>query len=166
MAVSDILYEIEDLIASSKHVMFTNKCLIEEIDLIRLIDDLKSELPNELKRAAEIVGERDNMLARAQEEADRIVGEAKAYANKIVEESAVKQEADARARQIVEQALAQEKEIKERTMKDAYQLQENADNYANSVFDNLIGNVGSALNILEQAKKELNRGRTASRMEE
>ena len=155
MAVSDILYEIEDLIASSKHVMFTNKCIIEELDLIRLIDDLKSELPNELKRAAEIVGERDNMLARAQEEADRIV-----------EESAVKQEADARARQIVEQALAQEKEIKERTMRDAYQLQENADNYANSVFDNLIGNVGSALNILEQAKKELNRGRTPARVDD
>ena len=106
------------------------------------------------------------MLARAQEEADRIVGEAKAYANKIVEESAVKQEADARARQIVEQALAQEKEIKERTMRDAYQLQENADNYANSVFDNLIGNVGSALNILEQAKKELNRGRTPARVDD
>lgn len=163
MAVSDILYEIEDLVASSKHVIFTNWCLIEEGDLIRLIDDLKNELPNELKRAAEIVGERDNMLARAQEEADRIISEARVYANKIVDESAVKQEADARARQVVEQALAQEKEIKERTMQDAYQLQENANNYANSVFDNLIGNVGSALNILEQAKKELNRGRSFGR---
>ena len=51
-------------------------------------------------------------------------------------------------------------------MRDAYQLQENADNYANSVFDNLIGNVGSALNILEQAKKELNRGRTPARVDD
>ena len=57
------------------------------------------------------------------------------------------------------QTQAQEKEIMEKTMASSQQLRSDADQYANQVFDHLIANVGSALQVVQQAKAELNRGK-------
>ena len=45
MSVNDILDEIENLVVDGKHIVFTNKSIIEEPDLVRLVDDLRNELP-------------------------------------------------------------------------------------------------------------------------
>ena len=44
MSVNDILDEIENLVVDGKHIVFTNKSIIEEPDLVRLVDDLRNEL--------------------------------------------------------------------------------------------------------------------------
>ena len=42
MAVNDILDEIENLVVDARRVVFTNKCILEEDDLIRLVDELRN----------------------------------------------------------------------------------------------------------------------------
>ena len=49
--------------------------------------------------------------------------------------------------------------LMEKTMASSQQLRSDADQYANQVFDHLIANVGSALQVVQQAKAELNRGK-------
>ena len=51
MAVNEILDEIENLVVDAKHLLFTNKSLVEENDLVRLVEDLRNELPLELLKA-------------------------------------------------------------------------------------------------------------------
>ena len=159
MSVNDILYEIENLVVDGKHIVFTNKSIIEEPDLVRLVDDLRNELPLALQNATQIMQDKDEILTQAKEEATRIVEQAKEYAGKLVDESEIVVQSQDKAKLIMEQAKAQEQEIMEKTMQSSQQLRSDADQYANQVFDHLIANVGNALGVLQQAKAELNRGK-------
>lgn len=165
MSVNNILDEIENLVVDGKHIVFTNKSIIEEPDLVRLVDDLRNELPLELQNAAQVMQEKEDILAQAREEAAQIVEQAKEYAGKLVNESDIVMQSQDKARLIMEQAKAQEQEIMEKTMQSSQQLRNDADQYANQVFDHLIVNVGNALNVLQQAKTELNRGKEENQQE-
>ena len=61
MAVNEILDEIENLVVDAKHLLFTNKSLVEENDLVRLVEDLRNELPLELQKAEQIMQDRQKM---------------------------------------------------------------------------------------------------------
>ena len=57
----------------------------------------------------------------------------------------------------MEQTKAQEQEILNTAYSTAQQLRTDSSQYANQVFDHLIVNVGNALQVLQQAKDELQR---------
>ena len=162
MSVNDILDEIENLVVDGKHIVFTNKSIIEEPDLVRLVDDLRNELPLELQKAGRIMQDKDSIISAARDEATSIVEQAKEYANKMVDESEIVIQSQEKANLIMEQAKAQEQDIMEKTMQNSRQLKENAEQYANQVFDHMITNVSNALSILQQAKAELNRRQGSS----
>lgn len=162
MSVNDILDEIENLVVDGKHIVFTNKSIIEEPDLVRLVDDLRNELPLELQKAGQIMQDRDGIISAARDEATSIVEKAKEYANKLCDESEIVIQSQEKANLIMEQAKAQEQDIMEKTMQNSRQLKENAEQYANQVFDHMISNVSNALSILQQAKEELNRRQSSS----
>lgn len=157
LSVNEILDEIENLVVDGKHIVFTNKSIIEEPELVRLVDDLRNELPIEMQNAKQIMDERDTILNEARDEAEKIIAQAKEYAEKLVDESAVVRQSQEKASLIMEQAKAQEKEIFERSTAESLALKTNASQYATQVFDHLVTNVGSALNVLQQAKTELAR---------
>ena len=157
MAVSNILDEIENLVVDGKHIVFTNKSIIEEPDLVRLIDDLRNELPLELQQAEQVMQDKEAILTEAREEAERIVNQAKEYANHLVDESEVVKQSQEKAALIMEQTKAQEQEILNTAYSNAQQLRTDSSQYANQVFDHLIVNVGNALQVLQQAKDELQR---------
>ena len=157
MAVSNILDEIENLVVDGKHIVFTNKSIIEEPDLVRLIDDLRNELPLELQQAEQVMQDKEAILTEAREEAERIVNQAKEYANHLVDESEVVKQSQEKAALIMEQTKAQEQEILNTAYSTAQQLRTDSSQYANQAFDHLIVNVGNALQVLQQAKDELQR---------
>ena len=157
MAVSNILDEIENLVVDGKHIVFTNKSIIEEPDLVRLIDDLRNELPLELQQAEQVMQDKEAILTEAREEAERIVNQAKEYANHLVDESEVVKQSQEKAALIMEQTKAQEQEILNTAYSTAQQLRTDSSQYANQVFDHLIVNVGNALQVRQQAKDELQR---------
>ena len=51
MDLLDSLHELEDLVASSSRFLLTNKCLVNEEELIRLISNIRKEWPSALKEA-------------------------------------------------------------------------------------------------------------------
>ena len=51
MDLLDSLHELEDLVANSSRFLLTNKCLVNEEELIRIIDNIRKEWPSALKEA-------------------------------------------------------------------------------------------------------------------
>lgn len=49
MDLLDSLHELENLVASSSRFLLTNKCLVNEEELIRLISNIRKEWPSALK---------------------------------------------------------------------------------------------------------------------
>ena len=133
----------------------TNSIFISESDLVRLLDNLRQELPNELANAQEIMDSRDDILNEARGEAEQIISRAKETAEQMTDESKIVRESQEKAELIMEQTKAQSRELFENSYQQARQLRVNANNYANQVFDHLILNVGNALEVLKQARGEL-----------
>ena len=69
MDIIKSIHELEDLVTNSSRLVFTNKCLIEEDKLVRLIDDIRKEWPSALKEAEEITQNRDKIIEDARAEA-------------------------------------------------------------------------------------------------
>lgn len=155
MSVSTILDEIENLVVDAKRMPLTNSIFISESDLVRLLDNLRQELPNELANAQEIMDSRDDLLNEARVQGEEIISRAKETAEQMTDESKIVHESQEKAQLIMEQTKAQAKELYENSYQQARQLRLNANNYANQVFDHLILNVGNALEVLKQARDEL-----------
>ncbi len=155
MSVSTILDEIENLVVDAKRMPLTNSIFISESDLVRLLDNLRQELPNELANAQEIMDSRDEILNQARGDAEQIISRAKETADQMTDESKIVKESQEKSELIMEQTKAQSKEMFESSYQQARQLRVNANNYANQVFDHLILNVGNALEVLKQARDEL-----------
>ena len=157
MSVSTILDDIENLVVDAKRMPLTNSIFISESDLVRLLDNLRQELPNELANAQEIMDSRDEILNQARGESEQIISRAKDTAEQMIDESKIVQESKEKAELIMEQATAQQKELTEHAYQQARQLRVNANSYASQVFDHMILNVGNALEVLKQARDELHK---------
>ena len=167
MEIDNILEDIENLVATSNRVPFLDKVMIDDVELFRLMDVLRSELPREIQDAFDIVKRPDDIIQAAQAEADRLVEGAKREANQTIEQAKAFAQKAAEESEIVRQAREQEQEIREQTMAWAQQmkaeteqysndLRTSADDYANQVFNHVIESVGEALQAVQQAKKQLN----------
>ena len=155
LAVRDTLNQIENLVASASHLPLTEKVIIEENDLIHLVEELRQDLPMELERAEEIMKERDNIIQVAQQEASNIVNQAKQTAERLIDENDLVIKAREKSQAVLHQAQQQEQEIIERTKQNARELQDNADRYANQVFDQLIAHVTNTFQGVQQARQIL-----------
>ena len=159
MAVRDTLDQIEALVADASHLPLTAKIVIDEEDLVHLVEELRQELPLELERADEIMREKDKIIKTAQDEAAAIVKQAKQFAEKLLDENDIVVKARERSQTVLTQAKQQEQEIVERTRINARQLQDDADRYANQVFDQLIAHVTSTFQGVQQAQAGLEQAR-------
>lgn len=151
MAIEEILDEIENILVDSTRVPFTNKLVIEEDDIIRLLDELRDVLPQEIKDAAKIVSERQRILEEAQKEAQNIVDQAKIYVTKLTDENIISKQAQEQANEIVQQAR-----------KAARDLQQESVIYAEDVFKHLESNLQKALEVVQQGHSHLQQNKQNS----
>ena len=101
----DLLYtEIEE----AKNAPLNNdKCIIERDRVLDMIDDVKAELPVEIKRAKDLVANRNDYIASAKREADELRDKAEDYAKRLVNEDAIGREAEKEADRIIAEAEEQ-----------------------------------------------------------
>lgn len=144
MNIEEILEEIDTVLLEASRVPFTNKRVIEEDDLARLLDELREILPEEIAEAKEIIKERQRILDDAQREAKNIIEQAKNYISKLTDENVITRQAQEQANEIVLQAH-----------KTARDLQGDATTYAIDVFKHIEGNLMKALEVVRQGHNEL-----------
>jgi hypothetical protein len=104
MDILHLVDKIEDLFNDSRALPFTRNIVIDEDKLLDIIDQMRVTVPEEIKKAQQIVTQKDRIIAQAQEEANRIITLAKEKAEQIVEREAIVKSAQNRSSQIVTQA--------------------------------------------------------------
>lgn len=104
MDILHLVDRIEELFNESRALPFTRNIVVDEDKLLDIIDQMRVTIPEEVKKAQQIVSQKDRILAQAQEEASRIVTLAKEKAEQIVEREAIVKSAQTRGAQIIAQA--------------------------------------------------------------
>lgn len=108
MQDSRIEQKIEDIygfVESCKMQSFsTTKVIVPKNDLYDLLDDLRRDVPEEIKRYRKMLNQRDAILEDAEKKASAILADAKEQYNALVEEHSIMQQAYQQAEETVRQA--------------------------------------------------------------
>ncbi len=135
MDILQLIDRLEELFNQAKAVPFTRNVLVEEDRMLEIIDQMRIVIPEEVKKAQQIIGQRDRFLAQAQEEADRTIALAREKADQLIQKDMVTQEASRRAEQILAQGRA-----------DAEASRRDADDYVVDTLVNLQDTLEKTLN--------------------
>jgi len=104
MDILHLVDRLEELFNESRPVWFTHSVIVDEDRLLDMIDQMRITIPEEIKKAQQLLAQRDRILAQAQEEANRTIALAREKSDKLVEKDPVTQASQTRATQMIEQA--------------------------------------------------------------
>jgi cell division septum initiation protein DivIVA len=138
MDILQLIDRLEELFNEAKAIPFTHSVVVDEDRMLELIDQMRIAIPEEVKKAQQVLLQRDRILAQAQEEANRTLQLAREKAEQLAERDNIVVEAQRRAEQILAQARA-----------DAEATRRDADEY---VLDSLARLQGELERLLNQVR--------------
>jgi len=104
MDILQLIDRLEELFNEAKALPFTHNVVVDEDRMLELIDQMRIAVPEEVKKAQQVMAQRDRVMAQAQEEANRTLQLARDKADQLVQKDMIVGEAQRRAEQIVGQA--------------------------------------------------------------
>lgn len=126
MDILHLVDRLEELFNESRSIWLTRNVIVDEDRMIDIIDQMRVSIPDEIKKAQQLLSQRDRIIAQAQEEAHRIVEIAKEKAEELVSRENITQNAQARYDQVIAQARVE-----------ADGIRKDADDYALGVLSKL-----------------------------
>ena len=116
MIIDDILDMMDDLLDNASSVPFSVKKSIVDCDQMRdYINEIRLNLPQEIKQAKLIVRDRQTIIIDANKEAENIIRRAEERAKVIVSNDEITKAAKVKAVEIVNQAQSKAREIRNAT---------------------------------------------------
>ena len=137
MDILQLIDRLEELFNESRTIPLTHNVMVDEDRMLDIIDQMRIAIPEEVKKAQQLLGQRDRVLAQAQEEANRTIEIARQKADQLVTRDMIVQDAQRRADQILAQARTEAE--RDRSNADDYvieslnQLQAELERIANQV---------------------------------
>ena len=109
----DRIDEIISMVETARNVPMSRNCMIDRGELIGLLEQLRSEVPSELRRAAALLDERDKILDAGQREAERMIAEAEAEHHRLVSLNEVVVSADREGARMIHEARQEVQRLRE-----------------------------------------------------
>ncbi len=109
MDILHLVDRLEELFNQSKTVPFTHNVIVDEDRMLDIIDQMRVSIPDEIKKAQQVLSQRDRILAQAQEEANRTLKLAREKGESIIDRDNIVQAARVRAEQVIEQVREEAK---------------------------------------------------------
>jgi F0F1-type ATP synthase membrane subunit b/b' len=117
MDILHLIDRLEELFNESRSIPFTHSVVVDEDRMLDIIDQMRVSIPEEIKKAQQLLAQKDRILAQAQEEANRTLSLAREKGEQIIDRDAIVQAAQTRAEQIINQSR-QEVEMSKREADD------------------------------------------------
>ena len=148
----DMLYErIED---AKSPALKPNMSIVDRDELLDLLDELRAQMPVEMKRAQELLAAREKFVEDAKHDVERMMRQAELEAKTKVSESEVTYAAKEKARQIIARAEERSRQL--------YQV---ANEYAEDVMSRTEEAVQAALDEVKQSRMQF-RSASNAKMQE
>jgi len=142
----DILYlvdRLENLIAGSRKMPLVHQILIKEGDILNIVDQMRTSIPDEIKQARRIIQEKERILAQAQADATTLLTRAREETERAMNREGMLQAAEARSHELVRQAEEQDHTVIEKAGEHSELLKSDADNYVAETLRNLKDHLAS-----------------------
>lgn len=147
MDILQLIDRLEELFNDGKPIPFTHNVSVDEDRMLDIIDQMRIAIPEEVKKAQQLLSQRDRVMAQAQEEANRTLELAREKADSLIHKDGIVQEAERRGDQVLSQARA-----------DAEATRHDADDYVvetlNRLQDELERSLSQVLNGIRALEEE------------
>ena len=141
----DRIDEIITMIETARSVpMSRNNAMVDRAEMIGVLEELRNELPAELRRATALLDERDKIIDAGRREADRIIAEAEAEHARLVSVNEITVSAEHEAGRLVAEARAE-----------AQRLREEVDDYVDTALANFEQFLTRALASIERGRDKM-----------
>lgn len=111
--IEDLIDEMYDLLEKGwKMPLSAGKVFVDGEEVRQILDEIKEEIPTEVRKAKAIVADRSQIIDEAHREAETIIRVAQEKANAMVEQDEVVRQAQAKANELLAQAQAKFKEMR------------------------------------------------------
>ena len=111
----DILYlvdRLENLIASSRRMPLFNQIMVKESEILNVIDQMRTAIPDEIKQARRVLQEKERILAQAQADASTLLARAREESEKAMNREGLLRAAEERSKEMVRQAEEKTEQLK------------------------------------------------------
>ena len=111
MTIDELLEQLDEILDSG--IKIPGKRTVIDIEKLRaVIDDIRLNIPAEIKQARGIVADRADIITNAKREADGIIRSAEERANAMVSQEAITKLAQEKASEIIANAQAKSREMR------------------------------------------------------
>ena len=147
MSIYNLLDQLESTIEGSKRAfMQTDKIIVDPEELYKIIDQIRSSVPDDIRDAQWVKREEEQIKRKAQEDYERIIEEARARAQELVSETEVYRLAEIRVREILEEANQA-----------AHDITLGAFNYADDIMEKIEKQLQIYYDVVQDGKDEIQR---------
>ena len=116
MEISEIIDKLEEKIDKAMNIPFLNRSLMDKEELLADIEDIRLQLPEELKQARWVKEERKKIISEAQQEAESIIKAAEEKTIQMVQEHEITKKAYERATGMIDSAKENAQETRKQTL--------------------------------------------------
>jgi hypothetical protein len=113
MDILHLIDRLEEILNESRPIPLTHTVLVDEDKVLDLIDQMRVAIPEEVKKAQQVLSQRDRILAQAQEEANRTLALARERSEQMVDRESIVQAAQERASHLSTQEITRIKQIQD-----------------------------------------------------
>lgn len=126
MEIVYLIDRLESLINEAKRLPLTSGVIVNQEEFLSIIDQMRINIPLEIREARRLKTEREQVIAQAQAEAEKILAEAKGQVEGLLTEEQLLKAAREESAKIIEQAR-----------REAEKIRKGADEYAIEVLGQL-----------------------------
>lgn len=144
MDILKTIDELEELIETAGSIPLTGKIAVDKHDLLELIQNLRLELPNEIKEATWVKDEKSKIISDAEAEANQKLKDAEEKSKTMLDENYIMQLAYEKAEKLVNEAN-----------EESTQIRQGARDYADEVLQNTQENLSEVIRIINNNRQQL-----------
>lgn len=136
----DILYlvdRLENLIASSRRMPLVNQVIVKEADILNIVDQMRTSIPDEIKQARRVIQDKERILAQAQADASALLAKAREETERAMNQQGLLRAAEARSQDMLRQAEEKARDLARKAEENGEQLKIDADGYVVETLSNL-----------------------------
>ncbi|HBT63467.1 MAG TPA: ATPase [Ruminococcaceae bacterium] len=113
MTVEDLLEQVDDMLDKAwSFPLSGGKCVVDAEQLRNIIDDIRGNMPSEVRQAKAIVADRSDIVETAKKEAEGIIRKAEERARRMVSQEEVVKQAQQKANEILTQTQMKSREMR------------------------------------------------------
>ncbi|MFE9058462.1 cell division initiation protein [Streptomyces mutabilis] len=112
MDVQKKLDEITAMVSGARAMPMSASCVVNRAELLSMLEELRAELPGSLAQAQELIGDREQIVAQARQEAERIIESAHAERGSLIADTEVARRSQAEADRILAEARQEAEEVR------------------------------------------------------